>query len=207
MDYLRPLPLVRPEAEVFADGRPTITYRSVADLAEEPFRITADRVRLQGNDKVWTGGASEVNRSDFEARADSIRLDAGAGSDGTLIGGAPEIRGLGENPFTLRGVRIDLRLRERRLDHVTALDSAEAITGDVRLVADTIGLDFERDTLVQTVAWGTGRRPVATSTDFVVTADSLAVDSPGQVLTEMRAFGQGRVRSTPDTVTGEPNWL
>ncbi|HSE27393.1 MAG TPA: hypothetical protein VLA95_04135 [Gemmatimonadales bacterium] len=206
MDYLRPLPGLRPDAEVYSTGRPTIVFRS-ATPGEEPFRVVADRVRFRGNDRIWTGGTSQVSRSDFAASADSIRLDTGPGSDGTLIGGEPVVRGLGEDPFELRGTRIDLRLRERRLDFVTAKAQASAVSGGVRLVADTIGLDVERDTLVQTLAWGKDRRPEAVSDEYTVRADSLAVDTPGQRLRELRGFGRAFVESRPDSVTGETNWL
>lgn len=206
MDYLRPLPVVRPEAEVFATGRPTIIFRSTSP-GEEPFKVVADRVRFRGNDRIWTGGTSQVSRSDFAASADSIRLDTGPGSDGTLIGGEPVVRGLGDDPFELHGTRIDLRLRERRLDFVTAKGKASAVSGGVNLVADTIGLDVERDTLVQTLAWGRDRRPEAVSEDYTIRADSLAVDTPGQRLRELRGFGRAFVESRPDSATGEPNWL
>ncbi len=206
MDYLRPLPLVREEAEVYSTGRPIIVFRSTTP-GEEPFRVVADRVRFRGNDRIWTGGTSQVSRSDFAASADSLRLDTGAGSDGTLIGGEPVVRGLGEDPFELHGTRIDLRLRDRRLDFVTAKGRASATSGGVDLVADTIGLDVERDTLVQTLAWGRERRPEAVSADYTIRADSLAVDSPGQRLRELRGFGRAFVQSRPDSATGEVNWL
>ena len=54
----------------------------------EPYLIVADRVRFKGNDRIWAGGKVTIDRSDFAARSDSMRLDTGAGSDGTLIGGA-----------------------------------------------------------------------------------------------------------------------
>jgi hypothetical protein len=206
MDYFRAVTGVREEAEVYSTGRPTIIFRS-ASPGEEPFRVVADRVRFRGNDRIWTGGTSQVTRSDFAASADSIRLDTGIGSDGTLIGGSPVVRGLGEDPFELHGARIDLLLRERRLDFVTAKGQASAVSGGVNLVADTIGLDVERDTLVQTLAWGSGRRPEAVSEAYVIRADSMAVDTPGQRLEELRGFGRAFVQSTPDSVTGEANWL
>jgi hypothetical protein len=134
-------------------------------------------------------------------------MDTGAGSDGTLVGGAPIVRGMGKDPFELRGTRIDLLLRDRRLDFVTARGKARAETRDVNLVADTIGLDIERDTVVQTLAWGDSSRPVAQSADYVIRADSLAVDTPGQRLRELRGFGRAYVESVADSLTGEKNWL
>ena len=58
-------------------------------------------MRFKGNDKIWAGGKVTIDRSDFAARSDSMRLDTGAGSDGTLIGGEPILRGLGTDSFRL----------------------------------------------------------------------------------------------------------
>ena len=65
-------------------------------------------MRFKGNDRIWAGGKVTIDRSDFAARSDSMRLDTGQGSDGTLIGGEPILRGLGTDSFSLRGQRIDL---------------------------------------------------------------------------------------------------
>ena len=57
--------------------------------------IVADRVRFKGNDRLWAGGKVTIDRSDFAARGDSLRLDTGTADDGTLLGERPELRGLG----------------------------------------------------------------------------------------------------------------
>ena len=80
----------------------------------------ADRVRIKGSDRIWAGGKVTIDRSDFAARGDSLRLDTGAGSDGTLIGGPPILRGLGPDSFNLAGNRIDLKLEQRELTYVVA---------------------------------------------------------------------------------------
>ena len=97
---------VRDTLEMYAIGRPKINYveaDSAGGEQAEPYVIVADRVRFKGNDRIWAGGKVTIDRSDFAARGDSMRLDTGKGSDGTLIGGEPILRGLGADSFRLRG--------------------------------------------------------------------------------------------------------
>ncbi len=104
LDYLRAVNGVRDTLEMYAIGRPKISYfatDTAAGRKVEPYVIVADRVRFKGNDRIWAGGKVTIDRSDFAARSDSMRLDTGKGSDGTLIGGEPVLRGLGADSFNL----------------------------------------------------------------------------------------------------------
>jgi hypothetical protein len=161
---------------------------------------------MKGNDRVWGGGKVTVDRSDFKARGDSLRLDTGVGSDGSLLG-TPSVEGLGADAFTLTGTRIDLKLAGQELKYVTALGNGHAVNDDMNLVADTIGLDVTGRQLSQTVAWGDSLRPQAVSTDYEIRADSLAFDSPDQKLNAMRAFGRAWVGGKPDADTKERDWM
>ena len=204
LDYYRALKGVRDTIEMYAIGRPHINYipQDSAGQPEEPYLIDADRVRMKGNDRVWAGGRVTIDRSDFAATADSMRLDTGPTGDGTLIGN-PILRGLGADSFNLQGRRIDLDLDEKALTYVFARGNGHAVTTELDLVADTIGLDVEDRKLVQTIAWGDSIRPHATSTDFAMRADSLAFDTPGQKLKESRAFGKAWVGGTVDSASTE----
>ncbi|MGH7657559.1 MAG: hypothetical protein ACREL6_04935, partial [Gemmatimonadales bacterium] len=155
LDYYRVLKGTRDTSEMYAQGRPVIHYIPVdsAGRAEEAYVIVADRVRMKGNDRIWTAGRTTINRSDFAASADSMRLDTGAGQDGTLIGN-PVMRGFGADTFDLRGNRIDLQLDRQELDYVVAKGNAHAVGTDIDLTADTIALDIEQEELKQTLAWG-----------------------------------------------------
>ena len=118
LDYFRVVKGVRDTLEMYATGRPTIQYfpTDSGGKAAEPYVIVGDRVRFKGDDRIWAGGKVTIDRSDFAARSDSLRLDTGAGSDGTLIGGRPVLRGLGADSFSITGNRIDLTLDQRELD-------------------------------------------------------------------------------------------
>jgi len=208
LDYFRLLPGVRDTLELYAVNRPTITYATEdsAGGRGEPYVIVADRVRMKGNDRVWAGGNTTVDRSDFAAKGDSLFLNTGATGSGSLIG-QPEMRGLGRDSFSLKGRRIDLTLERNVLTYVKALQDGHAVTADVDLVGDTIGLDLEQNQLIQTLAWGDSTLPRAVTADYEVRGDSLAFDTPARRLSEVRSFARAWVGGEVDSATGDRDWI
>ncbi|MGZ8391945.1 MAG: hypothetical protein ACXWWK_03790 [Gemmatimonadales bacterium] len=209
LDYFRVVKGVRDTLEMFATGRPRIQYATTPAGAKpaEPYVIVADRTRLRGSDRLWAGGKVTIDRSDFAARGDSLRLDTGKGSDGTLIGGNPVMRGLGRDSFNLSGRRLDLKLDQRELTYVVAKGGGHAVSKEWDLVADTIGLDLNNRKLDQTLAWGDTIRPYATSPAYAMRADSLALDTPGQQLKEVRGFGAAWLGGTIDSISKQRDWM
>lgn len=208
LDYLRAMPGVRDSIELWATGRPTIRSipRDSAGGRGEPYVIVADRVRMRGNDRMWAGGKVTIDRSDFQARGDSLFLDTGAGERGDLVG-SPVMRGTGRDSFELKGTRIALALDKSAITYVTALGQGHAVSKDVDLVADTIGLDLDDEKLVQTLAWGDSLAPRGLTADYEILGDSLAFDTPDEVLQQVRSFGRAWVGGTPDSVGGERDWM
>lgn len=208
LDYLRALPGVRDTFEMYAVNRPRIAYvvKDSTGGAAEPYLITADRIRLRGDHRLWAGGKVTIDRSDFAARGDSLRLDTGTGSDGTLLG-KPVLRGLGTDTFTLSGNRIDFKLGGKELTYVSALGHGRAVNAGWDLVADTIGLDVEQRKLQRTVAWGDSVRPYATSARYAIRADSLDLATPAQQLDQVRAYGRAWVGGVLDSASKERDWL
>ena len=208
LDYLRTVPGRRDTSELVASGRPRIEYYPSDDGtgAPEPYQIVANWVRVRGDDRVWASGRVTIDRSDFAATGDSLELDTGPAGEGTLLG-QPVLRGLGADTFTVSGRRIDLDLDGRAITYLTAVDSAQVVSADWDLVADTIGLDIEDRVLHQTLAWGDSRRPAGIASDYEIRGDSLAIDTPGQQLRELRAFGDGWIGTAVDSASGERNWL
>jgi hypothetical protein len=211
LDYFRVVKGVRDTLEMYSTGRPRIEYATAAPATggkpAEPYVIVANRVRFKGSDRLWAGGKVTIDRSDFSARGDSLRLDTGKGSDGTLIGGNPAMRGLGRDSFNLTGRRLDMRLNQRELTHVIAKGKGHAISKEWDLVADTIGLDIKNRQLEQTLAWGDSIRPYATSPSYAMRADSLALDTPAQQLKEVRGFGRAWLGGTIDLRTKQRDWM
>jgi hypothetical protein len=209
LDYFRVVKGVRDTLEMYATGRPRIQYASAdsSSRSSEPYVIVADRVRFKGSDRLWAGGKVTIDRSDFAARGDSLRLDTGKGSDGTLIGGTPIMRGLGRDSFSVAGKRLDLKLDHREVTYVTAKGAGHAISKEWDLVADTIGLDLKNRKLDQTLAWGDSTRPYASSPSYAMRADSLALDTPGQQLKEVRGFGTAWLGGTIDAASKQRDWM
>src|SRR5918995_2759219 len=209
LDYYRAVKGVRDTLVMYSTGRPRIEYATSEPGAKpgEPYIIVADRVRLKGSERLWAGGKVTIDRSDFSARGDSLRLDTGTGSDGTLIGGNPVMRGLGRDSFNLSGKRLDLKLDRRELTYVIAKGSGHAVSKEWDLVADTIGLDIKNRRLEQTLAWGDSTRPHATSPAYAMRADSLALDTPGQQLKEVRGFGTAWLGGTIDPRIKQRDWM
>jgi hypothetical protein len=209
LDYYRVVKGVRDTLEMYATGRPRIEYTTGDPGAPpgEPYIVVADRVRMKGSDRLWAGGKVTIDRSDFSARGDSLRLDTGKGSDGTLVGRNPMMRGLGRDSFNLSGRRLDFRLNQRELTHVTAKGNGHAVSKEWDLVADTIGLDIKNRRLEQTLAWGDSTRPYANSPGYAMRADSLALDTPGQQLKEVRGFGTAWLGGTIHARTRQRDWI
>ena len=224
LDYYRAVKGVRDTTEMYAVGRPRIEYfpkdstradptradSAATDSAgkpREPYVIVADRVRIKGDDRIWGGGTVTVDRSDFAARGDSLRLDTGPANDGTLLGKRPELHGLGTDSFDLSGRRLDFRLKDRELERVVAKGDGKAVNTDWTLVADTIAHDLVQRKLAHTEAWGDSIRPHATSPKYEIKADSLALDSPKQQLREARAYGKAWLGGQVDSASKERDWL
>jgi len=164
-------------------------------------------VRLKGDEQIYAGGKVTVDRSDFASRSDSLRLNTGTGGDGSLVGGRPVLRGLGADSFSITGNRIDLTLEGRELTYLLAKGNSKAVNKEWELVADTIALDVNQRKLEQTLAWGDSVRPSATSTTYAMKADSLALDTPGQRLKEVRGFGRAWLGGTVYEPTKDRDWM
>jgi len=142
-----------------------------------------------------------IDRSDFAAGGDSVMLDERAGV-ALLLGTPnekPKIEGKGTDNYTLLGRRIELQLDRREVKQAKALGAGEATGSDWRLTGDTIFLALEGRKVQHVDAWGRSTRPLAVSVKTTVRADSLALDTPAQVLEELRAFGKAHATSARDS--------
>lgn len=156
--YYRVAKGVRDTAEMYATTRPTITYRATVDSGD-PYIIVADRVRMKGNDRMWAGGKTTIDRSDLAAQSDSLMRDEAAGI--AVLIGKPQVQGKGARNYRLLGRRIEFALRQREVRLVKALGAGQAIGVDWRLTADTIHLMMGNGELEQMLAWGDSSHPVA----------------------------------------------
>jgi hypothetical protein len=215
--YWRAVKGVRDTVEMYATQRPTVEYRQNQPgdtSSNEPYIIVADRLRFKGDDRMWAGGKVTIDRSDFGARSDSMMLDQARGF-GVLVG-RPRVEGRGRaatgdsgKNYTLVGTRIELGLAQRDIRQVKALGHGKATGADWVLTADTIDLRIAAKLLQQTFAWGDSMRPHAISVLYTIQSDSLAIDSPGEILTESRAFGNAFSTAKRDSLTPpkEIDWI
>jgi hypothetical protein len=206
LTYLRVVKGVRDTVEMRASGRPTVEYRESADSGE-PYVIVADRVAMKGDDRVWAGGKVTVDRSDFASRSDSLQLDQTRGFG--LLLGQPRVEGKSGKPYTLVGTRIELGLEGRQVRLVKALGAGRAAGDDWTLTADTIHLLVDERKLHQVLAWGDSTRPHVVSSLHTLQADSLAIDTPNEVLTESRAFGRAFSTAQKDSAApaADIDWI
>jgi len=159
---------------------------------------------------VWAGGKVTVDRSDFASRSDSLLLDETRGI-GVLVG-HPRVEGKGGKTYTLVGTRIELGLEEREIRLVKALGEGKATGDDWTLTADTIHLLVADRKLQQAFAWvgeGSKAQAHAVSSLHTIDADSIAIDTPAEVLTESRAFGRALSQAKRDsaTVAADIDWI
>ncbi|UCD24477.1 MAG: hypothetical protein JSW51_00730, partial [Gemmatimonadota bacterium] len=205
LTYWRAVAGVRDTASLYAPRRPRVEYKSTGDPEVEPYIIRADHVRLTGNDIAHAGGTVTIDRSDFTAKGDSTELDMSVG-EGFLIGHA-EAGGTDSVSYNLRGRRIAFRLEENQLNWVQAQGRADATSAGWRMVGDTIELHLAEEKLQAAQMWGDSTRPRAMSETYTIVSDSMAVDVPNQVLTEVRAFGTAKATAKPDSLSTEADWM
>lgn len=205
LTYWRPVAGVRDTAEMLATNRPTVRYRSAGDTATEPYVIIGQQVRLRGSDRTWAGGNVTIERRDFSSRSDSAELDLGKGR-GAFVGHA-EVEGRGGNRYTLAGRTIVFRLDQNKLRWAQAQGTGLATSQDWKLTADTIAFDIVNEQIERGTAWGDSSRPNALSLRHTMRADSVALDTPGQRLEELRGYGDALATAARDSLDGTPDWV
>jgi hypothetical protein len=190
LTYYRAVPGLRDVTELFATQRPTVEYRPVGAAVDDPYLIRGERVRLKGGALAWAGGGVTIDRENFAAKSDSAELDFEQGH-GLLIRRAEAI-GTEAPRYEIRGDRLAFRIEEGELNWVQAQQAAQALSTEWVALGDTIEFAIARNRIQAGLVWGDSTRATARSARQVVVADSLAIDTPEQVLTEIRGFGTSR---------------
>jgi hypothetical protein len=210
LTYWQAVEGVRDTAEMFARQRPTIEYLSSTDTADaEPYVIVGNQIRMKGSDLAWAGGTVTIDRSDFHARGDSTELDMGLGN-GVLVGNAfvsGEEDADSSQSFTIAGRTIQFTFVDNDLNWMQSRGLADARSGEWRIISDTLELLFANDVVQHGFAWGDSTRASAVSALNTIKADSIAIDSPDQVLEEIRSFGTARATSVRDSVDTGADWV
>jgi hypothetical protein len=204
--HLRDIPGVR-QSSSLALGRPRAVLRDSAATADSmATTIDAERMYAVGDSLLHAGGNVVITRPGIKAYADSTEARV-SNEFVRLLRGEPRIEATGARPFTLRGQVLDIFARDRLVRRLLASGAAQAISDSLSLLADTLDLAFEGGGVERVQAWGTRARAVAQGRD--ISADSLDIKMPGQLMQEVIAIGGARVESDPDTaiVSAEKDWI
>jgi hypothetical protein len=208
-EYFRGVAPIRQVASLVATGRPTFTLiqRDSTGEAGDPATLLADRVTVIGDTLFYAGGNVDITRPDLHATSDSAFMDE-ARQYGRLLR-RPQIEGRGERKFVLRGKAIDLFSKNRLVERILAVDSAQAVSGDLDLRSDSIDLRVTENKLSRAYAWGPGGAR-AVSPDRTISADSMDVLLPNQRVSEVHAVRRAYAETSPDTTkikSTERDWL
>ncbi|HEY6089461.1 MAG TPA: hypothetical protein VD771_06690 [Gemmatimonadaceae bacterium] len=208
-DYYRATPQ-RPQARMFAPGRPTVTLvqRDTTGRGKPPdtAHVVANQITMVGDSLVYAAGQVRITRPDLVATGDSAFMDSG--HDFARLMREPMVKGLGSRTFTLTGGVIDVYSKNRQLERVVATPNGHALSQDLELVADTIDLRIQANQLQRAIAWGKGRAR-AVSPEREIVADSIDAIMPGQRVREVRALRNAFAESNPDSgvVSTQRDWM
>jgi len=211
-EYLRPVAPIRQVARLNANQRPTFTLvqKDSTGKVLDPATLLADRVSVCDDTVYYAGGNVDITRPDLHATSDSAYMNESR-QYGRLLK-RPQIEGRGEKQerqFILRGKAIDLFSKNRLLERVLSVDSAQAVSGDLDLRSDSIDLRITDNKLTRSQAWGPTRAR-AVSPQQTIIADSLDVHMPGQRVKEVHAIKKAYAETVPDSTklkSKEKDWL
>jgi len=209
LDYYRTAPPIRDTLEIFARARPTINFYSAPrgdrPDSSEPFVVVADRTKMRGSDQMWGGGNVTIDRSDLAAKGDSGQLNLGQ-NVGALLG-RPQVNGTGRDAYHLSGERIGFTLNPaHEIRRVLSSGQAAARGSDWHLDADTLDMTLDSGKVQLAEAWGRHERPDAVSGNHTITADSLDIHMPAQLVRLVWAYGHART-VTRDSASSEEDWI
>ncbi|NJD19105.1 MAG: hypothetical protein FIA95_07475, partial [Gemmatimonadetes bacterium] len=181
--------------------------RERTDTAKVPYLVVGDRLFLQGDQYFLASGTVEGERDSLEARADTAEYDQAAAR--MLLKGSARVEG---GTYTLWGRTINLAIPGGDISQVKAVRDGILVGEDLRLEAPLVQLFLLDGAMERLVATPLPRdpttppvtaadsadleRPVVEAEDFRLTAGSVEVVAPGEVLDRIFAVGRARGESS-----------
>lgn len=195
VDYHRAVAGVRDVSETVALQRPTVRYRverATGDTADpSPYVIVADGLRGRGSSHLTGWGNVTVDRDSLAGRGDTLVYRQGDEDTAVLIGQPAMMTRSGTDSVQVTGRQVELVLEGEALRGVRAFGEGH-VTGAVgEIIADSTALAFEEGELVRTLAWDRANRARVLAEGYDVRGDSVAIDTPGERLRELRVFERG----------------
>jgi hypothetical protein len=201
--YLRAAKGVRDSGDVQATERPVVRYfprRTRTDTAHAiPYLLSADFLHGFGQSRLWGGGKVTVDRDSLHGRSDSLSFLSGSSGMAQLIGKPATLWREGPDSVSVAGREIRFDLDQDTLRSLRAFGAARVQRADTRILSDTVSLAFTAEKLEQTLAWNHTAGAALHSGGYDVTGDSIAVDTPGEQLRQLRVFGRARVQNPLDS--------
>ncbi|HEY4101435.1 MAG TPA: hypothetical protein VGM20_11240 [Gemmatimonadales bacterium] len=209
VDYWRQVRGINDSARVVAIARPVVRYftrTTVRDTgAEHPYVLSGDRLIGFGQSKLWGSGGVTIDRQALHGEGDSMAFvrnkDA---SVGQLLGPKSMLHRGGADSFTVLGHEIRLATAADKLRELRSFTDAQVLRGASRITGDTIVLGFTDEKLGSTIAWARKTGATLHSAGYDARGDSLAVDSPAEILREVRLFGDGVIVNPRDSGATRP---
>jgi hypothetical protein len=190
VDYWRQAKGINDSAKVVALLHPTVRYFARAtprDTARErPYLLSGQMLQGFGGSRLWGSGAVTVDRDSLHGTGDSLAFVRGGTSVGQLIGVPATLRRNGADSFQVSGHEIRLTLVDEKLRDLHAFGGSRVTRGVSVITGDTVVMSFAAEKLSLTLAWGKAGGATLHSSGYDVRGDSLAVDSPGELLRELR---------------------
>lgn len=192
---------LRPRATVPPPRDSTAVADSAAGEAE-PYNVVADRMVFRGTSQFNAAGTVEIERDSLFAYADSADYEEEAG--GLLLVGSARVE---SSAYDLVGRTITLGGADSTgTSEVQATRDAVLTGEELRLTAPVIRLYLTDGAVQHLVAVplradsvladsADATRPVALAEDFELTADSIDVTAPAQVVDRILAAGRARSES------------
>ena len=185
-------PLENPESEEMLE-------MSEEDSLDIPYTVEGDRIFLRGSSYFYSVGDVVIERDSILAFADSVEYD---GDEETVhLEGSAKVEG---SNYNLVGKTIDMILEANSLNTIAAHEEAILNGEDLTITSPEIRLYMDDGLLNRLVALSplngnenpsssSVPQPVAVGEDFELTADSLDISLPDEVLEKI--FAAGRARS------------
>ncbi len=201
VDHYRAVVGIRDSAETTALQRPTLRYavpRAAGDSVDPaPYVIEADRLRAQGSSRMEGWGGVVITRDSLRGLGDSVLYLTGVTRMAILRGELAQLHRRGTDSFTVIGREVQLGLDGGAddLDAVRAYGEGRVTNGASDIIADSVALAFTEGKLAQTLAWDRDALAQVLAEGYDIRGDSIAVDTPGERLRELRVFQRGMLRS------------
>ena len=174
-----------------------------------PYVVDGDRIFIEGDDYFRATGRVEIQRDSLDAFADEVEYDQARGQ--ILLEGSARVDG---PTYDLVGRTITLGMNGDAIDELRAVDEAVLTGEDLELKSPEIRIYLFGDLLQRLIAVGAPpasvgvpddgddgddddgddvvARPIALTEDFELTADSIEVLAPSEVLERIFAGGSAR---------------